>query len=124
NWKKTEGGRLEGTAEAYGYRVALEAHPQDHWRRHDGFWVDMEATVTRTSESDEDAYVALIRRVAAPGVDNVRVRWNGREVDGPISPDYWERDFWYTRGVDWTRWSVAGTTYLAVNGFTPSPILV
>src|SRR5690606_30607918 len=39
-WKKTNDGRLEGAAEAHGYRVVLEAHPQDHWKRHDGYWVD------------------------------------------------------------------------------------
>lgn len=124
NWQTTSDGGRTGTAEAHGYRVEFEARAEDGWRAVDGTWLGASATVTRTGGADGDAYVALIRRVTTPGVEDVHLRWNGREVDDRISPDYWERDFWYTRGVDWTRWSADGHVFLAVNGFTPSPIIV
>jgi hypothetical protein len=40
-----------------------------------------------------------------------------------VSPDTWDRDFWYVRGVDWTSWTAGGVSLAAVNGFTPAPTI-
>lgn len=88
-----------------------------------GGWIDMESDVTRVADGDGPAYVALVRRVSAPGRESFRMRWNGRLLEQNDEPDLWDRDFWYTRHLDWCSWNSGGLRFAALNRFTPGPTI-
>lgn len=117
-WQRDEDGRIVASVRDQGYLLDLELSPFG-----DG-WLEANAVITPENSAAGDAYVALVRRFTAATISEVRMRWNGRLVEGPVSPTYWERDFWYTRGVDWTEWQSNGHDFTVVNAFTPSPIIV
>ncbi|HEU4632213.1 MAG TPA: hypothetical protein VFS08_20850, partial [Gemmatimonadaceae bacterium] len=117
-WTRADDGALHASAERGGYRIAVTLTP------YGGGWVDARAHLTRVAPRGEKAYLALVRRVTTPGLREPRLRFNGRvfaRVDR--EPDLWDRDFWYTRGVDWTAWRAGDLSVLAVNGFTPAPTI-
>ena len=117
-WTAGADGALRATQERGGYRADLVARPTG------GGWLDIEATVTRLPGSPDRAYVALVRRVSMPGASGpTTMRWNGRQMEAADSPETWDRDFWYTRGLDWARWTTGTLTVAEVNGFTPGPPL-
>jgi hypothetical protein len=116
-WERATDGTLRATAEQDGYRVSLTLTP------YGGGWVDARAHLTRVAPRGEKAYVAFVRRLTTPGAADARLRFNGRVVAGDREPDAWDRDFWYTRAVDWTAWRAGGVSLLAVNGFTPVPTI-
>ena len=115
SWVPAVDGTLEGSAVTSGYTVGLSAFASSQGS------VDFRARVIRSLVNTELAYVALVRRVTTPGARDARSRFNGRELDGGDSPETWDRDFWYTHGVDWTTWRAGNLTLLSVNGFTPVP---
>jgi hypothetical protein len=118
SWTRAADGTLQATAEQDGYRVALSLVP------YAGGWLDARAHITRVAPRGEKAYLALVRRVTTPGASDTRLRFNGRVFeDVDREPDLWDRDFWYTRGVDWTAWRAGDLSLLAVNGFTPAPTI-
>lgn len=117
-WTRLPGGVLSGTATRDGFRVDVALSP------YAGGWMDADARLTRVGADSTRSYVALVRRVTLPdGITDARLRFNGRVVDGADSPDTWSRDFWYTRGVDWTGWRTGGgrVHMVATSGFTPGP---
>jgi hypothetical protein len=117
-WAEQPDGTWRAEARQDGYRVALTLAP------YGGGWLDATARVEREGAASGPAYVALVRRVTTPGVGaTARLRLNGRVLDGADSPNTWDRDFWYVRGVDWARWSAGPLGFLAVNGFTPTPTI-
>ncbi|AHG89790.1 hypothetical protein J421_2253 [Gemmatirosa kalamazoonensis] len=116
-WTRDADGTLRASAEQDGYRVALTL------AAYGGGWVDARAQLTRIAPRGEKAYVALVRRLTTPGAHDARMRFNGRVVAGDREPDAWDRDFWYTRAVDWTAWRAGDLSLLAVNGFTPVPTI-
>jgi hypothetical protein len=116
-WAEQPGGTLRGDVRQDGYALQVTLTP------YGGGWVDMTARRTRVAAPAGPAYVALVRRVSTPGASEARLRFDGRVVDGLVSPDTWDRDFWYVRGVDWTSWKAGGVSLAAVNGFTPAPTI-
>ncbi|HEX6536053.1 MAG TPA: hypothetical protein VF041_15760 [Gemmatimonadaceae bacterium] len=117
-WSRLPGGMLSGTAARDGFRVDVTLSP------YAGGWVDAEARLVRTGADSARSYVALVRRVTLPrGIADARLRFNGRVLEGADSPDTWSRDFWYTRGVDWTAWRSGGVRMVATSGFTPGPTM-
>jgi hypothetical protein len=117
-WAEQPDGSWRAEARQDGFRVAVTLAP------YGGGWLDATARVERETGAAGPAYVALVRRVTTPGVGaDARVRLNGRVLDGASSPDTWDRDFWYVKGVDWARWSAGPLGFLAVNGFTPTPTI-
>ena len=114
-WRPRPDGTLAAVASRDGFRLALSATP------YAGGWVDLRASLVRQSADTTRAYVALVRRLTTPGVHDVALRFNGRTLEVDESPETWERDFWYTRGVDWTSWRAGALALAAVNGFTPAP---
>lgn len=96
-----------------GYRVDLDIIG------YYGAWIDADATVTRVDDGPEDAYVALVRRITVPGVDGLKMRWNGFVVDGTNLPEGSDRITALGHGVDWFSWKSANKTFLATSKFTP-----
>jgi hypothetical protein len=116
-WAEQADGTWRAEARQDGFRVAVTLAP------YGGGWLDATARVERETAAAGPAYVALVRRVTTPGAGAARVRLNGRVLDGADSPNTWDRDFWYVKGVDWARWSAGPLGFLAVNGFTPTPTI-
>jgi hypothetical protein len=116
-WTEQPGGVLRGVAEQDGYRLQVTALP------YGGGWLDLNARLTRVAETAEPAYVAVVRRVSAPGLGGARLRFNGRVLDAANSPSIWSRDFWYTRGVDWISWTAGPLSFMATSGFAPAPTI-
>ncbi len=118
-WQGQPDGTWTAEARQDGYRVTVTLAP------YGGGWLDARARVEREGPAAGPAYVALVRRVGTPNVaaPAARLRFNGRVLDGGDSPDTWDRDFWYVRGVDWARWSAGPLHFLSVNGFTPTPTI-
>lgn len=117
DWTEGPGGVLTGAVRRDGYALELEAAP------YGGGWLDVRARLVRADPASAPAYVALVRRVTSPGMSGVRQRFNGRVLDVADSPDVWERDFWYTHGVDWISWKAGRLSLAAVNGFAPVPTI-
>ncbi|MEP6509355.1 MAG: hypothetical protein ABJC63_14105, partial [Gemmatimonadales bacterium] len=117
SWTKSIDGTLHSSAQVSGYDITLSGAP------YGGGSLDMKAKVARTSTASGPAYLALVRRVITPSTNSARLRFNGREMKGGDSPPTWDRDFWYTRGVDWITWRSKGLSFLAVNGFSPVPTI-
>ena len=113
----SNGNVMSGKVNADGYTVEVSATPAREGA------VDVRARVIRMSAVTGPAYVALVRRVTTPGARDARSRFNGREIPGGDSPETWDRDFWYTHGVDWTSWRAGGLSLLSVNGFSPVPTI-
>ena len=118
-WTEQADGSWRSETERHGYRVTLTVAP------YGGGWLDARARVRRVAGTAAPAYVALVRRVSGAGAapSDARLRFNGRTLDGGDSPATWDRDFWYVRGVDWARWSAGPLSFVAVNGFTPTPTI-
>ncbi|MDQ3308519.1 MAG: hypothetical protein M3497_00135 [Gemmatimonadota bacterium] len=121
-WTEQPGGVLRGDVVRDGFAVQVALAP------YGGGWLDVRARLARAEGANgvpasEPAYLALVRRVTTPGVRDARVRFNGRVLDGADSPSTWDRDFWYTRGVDWISWRAGNLSIAAVNGFTPVPTI-
>jgi len=104
-----------GTARGIAATVTLRVAP-------DGY-VDATTTVVRESGEAVPAYVAVVREVKTPGTAGAKLRFNGRVFDAGSSPDTWDRDFWYVRGLDWQSWTANGLSVVMVNGFTPAPTI-
>lgn len=117
-WREQAGGVWAAEAEQQGFRLQFTL------RRYGGGWADVHARLIRLDPTGGPAYAALVRRVTTPGLGGVKLRFNGRVLDAEDSPDHWERDFWYTHGVDWTRWQAGGLALLSIGGFTPAPALL
>ena len=118
-WRSGAAGLLHGAASHEGYDIAVTATP------YGAGVLDMRARVVRTAPTTGPAYVAVIRRVTLPTAPgDARLRFNGREFTAGSSPDIWDRDFWYTHGVDWARWTADSVAMLAVSGFTPTPTIL
>lgn len=114
-WVTNADGSIAGTVSTGGYDIHLTAVPFSEGA------IDMRARLVRSAATTASSYVALVRRVVTPGAGEARFRFNGREMNGGDSPDTWDRDFWYTHGVDWSTWRSGGVSVLSVNGFTPVP---
>lgn len=87
--------------------------------QYDRGWLDMDATVARVEDGPESAYIALVRRITMPGMDGMRMRWNGRVVDGLDVPTEGDRICTLGHGVDWCSWTRGSLALAAVNKFTP-----
>lgn len=109
-FKARPDGTLEADARSAGYKIAVSVEP---------LWPALEvaATLTRQTAGADAAYVALVRRISPPELRAVRSRTNGRTVDGWSEPA-WDREFWYTRWLDWCSWETAGGRFAMVNGVT------
>ncbi|MEO5588106.1 MAG: hypothetical protein ABIS03_00870, partial [Gemmatimonadaceae bacterium] len=116
-WISNPDGTLSGTVQANGYSIALSASPFG------AGLLDLRARLTHTVRT-APAYLALVRRIVTPGASQARLRFNGRQINGSDSPNTWDRDFWYTRGVDWLSWKARGLSLLSVNGFSPAPTIL
>lgn len=116
-WNENRDGSLTARMESEGFALSFIAH------QYPGSF-DLRATVVRVNADTSPAYVALIRRVSPESPSNVRLRFNGRIFASAESPDIWDRDFWYTRGVDWTSWDASGVRMAMINGFTPVPTIL
>ena len=117
-WTEQPGGRWLGRSLRDGFSLQVELAPYA-----DGF-LDVRARLARTSGSEDPAYLAVVRRLTTPsGVSDARVRFNGREFPTATSPDTWDRDFWYVRGVDWMSWNSGALSLANINGFTPAPTI-
>jgi hypothetical protein len=117
-WSTSDDGALHATVERDGYTVIVTARP------HAGGYLDVSAKLVRGGGSGAPAYLALVRRVVTPAVRDARMRWNGREMAGAVSPNIWDRDFWYVRGLDWLGWRSGPLSVLSVNRFTPVPTII
>jgi hypothetical protein len=106
-------GSFSGKCHTNGYDVVL------HVDWYPGGWMDMDVTLTRTEDGPESVYLALVRRIVMPGMDGVRMRWNGRVLDSTDEPDEYDRVFSLARGVDWCSWKRGSLSCLAVNRFAP-----
>lgn len=113
-WTPAPDGSLRASAEQGGYRVELTAEP------YGGGWLDVRARLVRTAEAAPE-YVAVVRRVTGAPAADPRLRFNGRVFETAVSPDTWDRDFWYTHGVDWMAEGRGPVRMLHVNGFAPAP---
>lgn len=118
-WTLGDDGTLGATLDREGYALRLVASP------YGGGWLDLSATLSRSpgAADTSKSYLALVRRVATPSVRSPRLRFNGRVFQTAVSPDTWDRDFWYTRGVDWTSWKSGALSIAAVSSFTPAPTI-
>ncbi len=117
-WAAQPDGRLLGRSVRDGFAVEVELAPYGS-----GF-LDIRARLARASGSEEPAYLAIVRRLTtAGGVSDAKLRFNGRQFPTATSPDSWDRDFWYVRGVDWTSWNSGSLAFAMVNGFTPAPTI-
>jgi hypothetical protein len=119
-WTRNADGTITGTTERDGYAVSFSLAPYASGT------LDVRARVARAASAGAEnrAYLALIRRVTTLDAGAFRLRFNGREMPGPQSPSTWDRDFWYTRGVDWTSWRSGALSFLSVNGFAPVPTIM
>ncbi len=119
-WAETADGTVMGSAERDGYVVSLLLAPYSSGT------IDVRARVSRAAgnTAEDRAYLALIRRVTTPKARAARLRFNGREMPGAESPSIWDRDFWYTRGVDWTAWQSGALSFLSVNGWSIVPTIM
>lgn len=116
-WKTQPNGALKGEVVRGGYNLAITLVPYAEG------WVDVHTRLTHVQDAGP-AYVAMVRRVTAlPGIDSAHVRFNGRVFEGATPPNVWERDFWYTRGVDWTSWKSGALSMATMSGFTPDPTI-
>jgi len=106
-------GVLAGKCWSSGYEIEITL------TSYGGGWMDVDASLTRVEDGPDSAYVALVRRVTMPGVEGVRMRWNGREMDGTAEPAQYDRVFILTHGVDWCAWKLGNLSFAAVNKFTP-----
>jgi len=117
-WKTQPDGAMEGETVQDGYRLQITLNP------HGEGSLDVHTRLTHVEDAAGPAYVALVRRVTTVSpIDSARMRFNGRVLDGASSPDTWVRDFWYTRGVDWTSWKAGTLSMAAMSGFTPDPTM-
>lgn len=114
-WSEQPDGAFTGRALQDGFLVTVILNT------YAGGWLDMHARLVRVDESMGPAYVALVRRVAIVRPGAVRMRFNGRLLDGADSPELIERDFWYPHGVDWISWKAGALRFASVAGFTPAP---
>lgn len=117
SWVRQPDGSWTANSLSNGYSVSVSIAPALAGS------ADLRAQVTRIPGAGPDprAYLALVRRIETPGTGAAALRFNGRRFDDADSPEIWDRDFWYTRGVDWISWKMGSRTILAVNGFSPVP---
>ena len=116
-WTIDATGALHGTTTSDGYSIDLVVKPYGAGS------VDARARITRSDSSSSPAYLALVRRVTTGDVRDAELRFNGRVFQGAASPDVWDRDFWYTRGVDWLSWRSDSLSFVGTSQFTPGPTL-
>ena len=116
-WTSDDQGAWRSSGRHADHRIEVVATP------YGGGWVDVEASLTRSGGDGGPAYVALLRRLTTPGTAGGRHRFNGRVFEGGDSPAAWDRDFWYTRGVDWISWRSGALAIAAINAFTPAPTI-
>jgi hypothetical protein len=116
-WARGGDGVLRATVTASGYDVALTAVP------YGGGDLDVTARITRSDSSSAFAYLALVKRIAVASPRDVKLRFNGRVFDTGDSPDTWDRDFWYTRGVDWLSWRSGSLAFVGTSRFTAGPTI-
>lgn len=115
-WREVGAGRWQARADAGDVEVWVSASAEP------GGWVDVETRLTRHAAGGP-RYLALVRRVVTPAAVDEALRFNGRVLAGGTSPSVWDRDFWYTRGVDWIRWRAGDVSLVVANGFTPVPTI-
>lgn len=118
SWTTTPGGTLTGSSISQGFTVEVTANAFREGA------IDSHARVTRSSPTAAPAYVAMVRRVITPRATDARLRFNGREFPGGDSPEIWDRDFWYTHGVDWLTWRSGDVSLISVSGFAPVPTIM
>jgi hypothetical protein len=118
SWEEQPSGAFRAEVVRDGYDLEIIAQP------YGGGWIDIRTRVTRVDETADPAYVAFVRRMTVPGMQEGRLRMNGRVLEGSTSPELWERDFWYTKGVDWVSWVAGDVSIAAINGFTPVPTIL
>lgn len=116
-WFDHQNGIQTATTKVDGYDISLTAS------LYGSGMVDVRARIVQSVANAAPAYVALVRRVVAPKTRTPRYRFNGRVMNGGDSPSIWDRDFWYTRGVDWMSWKAGNLSLLSVNGFSPVPTI-
>ncbi len=117
DWRRDAAGALRGSATSGGYAIALAATPY-------AGGVDATARITRLDSSSAPAYLALVRRVVTSEARDAKLRFNGRVFPTASSPDLWDRDFWYTRGVDWLSWRSGALSFVGTSRFTPGPTML
>lgn len=113
DFERRRDGVLTAVHSSDGYEVRVNITP------YGGGWLDVDASVVRTADGPDSVYVALVRRITTPGLDEVRIRWNGRVIAGTDEPKGYDRIFILTRGVDWSSWKSGDVAFAAVNRFTP-----
>ena len=115
-WALQPDGSWTGRTVRDGYSIEVDL------ARYGTGFLDIRARLTRAAGAEAPAYLGLVRRLTTPaGVSEGRVRFNGREFPTTVSPDTWDRDFWYVRGVDWMSWTSDSLALAMINGFTPAP---
>lgn len=116
-WTTDATGALHGATVADGYAVDLTVKPYGAGS------IDARARISRADSSSAPAYLALVRRVTAADAHDAKLRFNGRIFASASSPDIWDRDFWYTRGVDWLSWRSGALSFVGTSLFTPGPTI-
>ena len=116
-WTTDATGALHGGTIADGYAIDVTMKPYGAGS------VDARARITRVDSSSAPAYLALVRRVSAADARDAKLRFNGRVFTSANSPDIWDRDFWYTRGVDWLSWRSGALAFVGTSLFTPGPTI-
>jgi len=95
------------------YEISCSMRPSE------GGWVDIDATITRKSDSKEPIYLALVRRIPTGSRSGFRMRWNGQYVDSAVEPDKYAGSWGLNHCVDWFSWKSGNLSYVFVSGFTP-----
>ena len=114
-WTTGNAGTLNGTVATAGYSVELTVTPYGAGS------IDAAARITRRDTSSAPAYFALVRRVAMDDIHDAKLRFNGRVFTSANSPDIWDRDFWYTHGVDWLSWRRGPLSFVGTSAFAAGP---
>ncbi|HWE43514.1 MAG TPA: hypothetical protein VG432_13475, partial [Gemmatimonadaceae bacterium] len=116
-WTTDATGALHGRTVAAGCDIDVTVKPYGAGS------IDARARITRTDTASGPAYLALVRRVTGTGARDAKLRFNGRVFASANSPDLWDRDFWYTRGVDWLSWRSGALSFVGTSLFTAGPTI-
>ena len=105
-------GSLVGKCHYREYEISITLTP------YPGGWMDADTTITRILDGPQDEYLALVRRITMP-MDDIRMRWNGREFDGLDLKGDADRIFTLSHGVEWCSWTTGDRAYSAINKSSP-----
>ncbi len=80
--------------------------------------LDVEASITRTKDSSDPEYLALVRRVTTTDITGIRTDWNGIIIKGTENPTVTDRIATLAKGVGWVSWKTSGMSWAVINQFS------